>query len=261
MLGFISLVFTILVIYQTYLIRKYKHIYKDGMSFIAALTHDLKSPTFAQINMLDLILKGKFGQLNSEQYEMLSLTRNSAKYVSNLIGTILVDHRNRLTSEVLNKSYFDIVVLVNSVLKKHGCSVIGKNIKIIFNACDSLKIYADQLQIERVITNFISNAITYSFENSVISINLSCVNNFVNFTISNKSYFIPEKELKNIFNKYSKTVNSKYNPASTGLGLYTAKKIITLHRGKIYAKSSKDGVCTFGFILENKNPSGNLVLR
>lgn len=261
MLGVISVVFIVLVIYQTCLIIKYRHIYKNEISHIATLTHDLKSPTFAQINMLDLILKGKFGQLNSEQYEMLSLTRNSAKYVSCLIGTILSDYKNKSMPVDLNKSYFDFVILINSVLKRYECTIKDKELKIVFNHNECLKIYADELQIERVISNLISNATIYSFKRSVITINLSSNKNFVNFSISNKSYFISQKELKNIFNKYSKTENSKHNKASTGLGLYTSKQLISLHGGQIYAKSSKDGTCTFGFRLKNKIPLVDLATK
>ena len=115
--------------------------------------------------------------------------------------------------------------------------------------------FADKLQIERAIENLIFNALTYAPDKTIISISLSCINNCVSFSVSNKCHFIPDKELKNIFNKYSKTVNSKLNRSSTGLGLYTAKQIILLHGGKIYAKCSKDGTCTFCFKLKNKIPA------
>lgn len=258
MLIVISLLFVLMMGYQLYLIKKYKNLNKDEMSYVATLTHDLKSPARAQINMLNLLMKGKFGELNPKQYEMLKLTCSSAKYMSNLVGTVLSGYRYGLNSVALNKSDIDLVSLVNSVIEQNVLLISEKELNLIFNHCEKCIISGDRLQIERVIENLLSNALTYCFANTDIFISLSCNNGFVDFSISNKSYYIEPKELKNIFNKFSKTSNSRLNNGSTGLGLFTAKRIITLHGGQIYANSTPDGICTFGFRLVCENEKAEL---
>lgn len=244
--------------YQFYLIKKYKNLNKDEMSYVATLTHDLKSPARAQINMLNLLMKGKFGELNPKQYEMLKLTCSSAKYMSNLVGTVLSGYKYGLNNSALYKSDFDLVYLVNSVIEQNRLLICEKGLNVKFNNDCECIIRGDRLQIERVIENFLSNALTYSFENTEIYVNLFCNDGIADFSISNKSYYIPSKELKNIFNKFSNTVNSRLNNASTGLGLFTAKRIITLHGGQIYADSTADGICTFGFRLAFENKKSEL---
>lgn len=258
----VSLLFILMMGYQMYLIKKYKTLNKDEMSYVASLTHDLKSPARAQINMLNLLLKGQFGQLNPKQYEMLKLTCSSAKYMSNLVGTVLSGYRYGINSVVLNKTEFDLISLINFVIRQNELIISEKGLNIIFNH-DSFKqiIFADKLQIQRVIENLFSNAVTYGFENTEISIDLNTKETEVNFSISNKSYYIEPKELKNIFNKFSKTVNSGLNSSSTGLGLFTAKRIITMHGGKIYAQSTPDGICTFGFRLESISKKTELLKK
>ena len=58
-------------------------------TFVATLTHDLKTPTIAQIKILDLLLQDTFGPLNDEQKEMIEQIKNSCKYMYDLIFTIL----------------------------------------------------------------------------------------------------------------------------------------------------------------------------
>ena len=248
LLWVIFLVIILIMAYQMYLIMRYKNLNKSDMSYIATLTHDLKSPTRAQINMINLLLNGQFGELNPKQYEMLKLTCSSAKYMSNLVGSILSDYRLKFSTLPINKTDFDFILLVNSIVKQNESLLDEKELNVLFRYPDKkCIIYADKLQIERVVTNLLSNAITYSFDNNSILINLYADDNSINFSISNKSGYINNDEIKNIFNKFSSTKNSSLNKMSTGLGLYTVKQIIKLHRGEVFADSSPEGICTFGF--------------
>lgn len=260
MILILSLLIILMMGYQMYLIKKYKNLNKDEMSYVATLTHDLKSPATAQINMLNLLLNGHFGALNPKQYEMLKMTCSSAKYMSNLVGSVLTFYKYSSNSIVLSKSNFDLVSLINSVIKQNELLISDKNMKVRFNCINPIcMVNGDKLQIERVLINLFTNAVTYGFENTDIIINLKYIDGIVNFSISNKSHFIPQKELKNIFNMFSKTVNSRRNNVSTGLGLYASKQIIAKHGWEIYANSTPDGTCTFGFRLSEENNDAKLL--
>lgn len=238
------------LVIQRITISKYKELSICEKSFIASLTHDLKSPTRAQINMLNLLMKGKFGKLNPEQYEMVKLTCSSSKYMSNLVGTVLAGYKYDENSFLLNKKYFDIIKLINKLLIENKFLITEKGLDITFSPkLKECTIYADELQIERVILNLLSNAITYGFKNTNICIKITQNSKLTEFTISNKSKPISNKELKNIFNKFTQTQNSNLNNCTTGIGLYTAKKIIERHKGTIYAKCTQEGIFTFGFKL------------
>ena len=97
--------------------------------------------------------------------------------------------------------------------------------------------------------NLLGNAITYGFEKSDIIVNISQKENNIIFNVINKGYHISDAKLNEIFEKYKTNENAKFNKASTGLGLYLSKKIITAHRGKIYAQSTENNICTFGFCI------------
>ena len=222
-------------------------------SFIATLTHDMKTPTNAQLKMLDLILNGKFGHLTEEQHDMLNLTKCSCKYMADLIATIVDTYKCDCGSLKLKAETFDIIYLIDRLIKGIKNLADERSQIIAFNSnMESCFVYADRLQIKRVILNLLSNAINYGFERTSVIINFTCTQGKIDFSVTNQSFPIPENQLKNIFNKFSTTANSQYNKASTSLGLYLSKQIIDMHKGKIYALSNEQGICTFGFKMDTK---------
>lgn len=228
-------------------IDKEKELESRKNTFVSTLIHDLKTPIIAQIKALDLILDRKLGTINEKQDYFLLQIKDSCNYMSNLIFNILDtylydDGQANIYQE--NFSLIDLVeltVLNLSNLYKEK----GQTIKI--NTINDTTIYADRFQIQRVITNLLSNAINYGFKNSLIEINISEQDNFLCLTITNHSPYIPEEKLLYIFDKYNSVTNSKNLTCSSGLGLYLSKQIIDAHNGKIYASSNIDETCTFGF--------------
>lgn len=220
---------------------------KQKQSFLATLVHDLKTPTNAQINTLKLLKSGTFGQLTTEQYHMIELTHDSCRYMSDLISTIMETYNCDYGNVHLQKSEFDISELIIELCESVKTLAMYNHQQIKFTMNQSCTIYADKLQIKRVLQNLLSNAITYGFKNTTIEIILKTNKNSIEISVKNISKQIPQNELATIFDKFKKTNFSNFNKASTGLGLYLSKQIVNLHNGKIYAESLDDGTCIFGF--------------
>ena len=230
-----------------------KEIESNKESFIATLTHDLKTPTYAQLNILKMLLKEDFGNLTPYQKELLELTQNSCKYSLDLISTVLDTYCYDNGRIKLNPQEFDINKLIFTLCKALKTLTQEKSQKIVFEPkSKEYIIFADELQIKRVITNMLSNAITYGDKNSTIRIKIEENNNEFKLSVINKSIPIPQKELSTMFNRFKETKLTCFNKASTGLGLYLSKQIIDLHKGKIFVKSYNDGTCIFGFKLPRK---------
>ena len=216
--------------------------------------HDLKTPTNAQINSLNLLKNETFGKLNSEQQEIISLTQESCKYMSNLIGTIMETYRNNLGNFSLHKSEFDIIDLIKMICDEMNVLALRKGQTLEFKyVSDAVNINADKLQIKRVIQNLLSNAITYGFNNTEIEIIAENTKDSFTLCVKNQSEEIPQGELATIFNKFQKTRYAAINGSGTGLGLYLAKQIIECHNGEIFAESTRNGICSFGFTIPIKS--------
>lgn len=234
-----------------------KEIESNKESFIATLTHDLKTPTYAQLNTLKMLLKEDFGSLTPYQKELLELAQNSCKYSLDLISTVLDTYCYDNGKIKLNKQDFNITKLIFTLCRSLESLAHERAQKIIFEPKEEYIIFADELQIKRVITNMLSNAITYGNKNSTIKIKIKKDNTNFKLSVINKSIPIPQKDLSTMFNRFKETKLSCFNKASTGLGLYLSKQIIDMHNGKIFVKSYNDGTCIFGFKLQQSTIQNN----
>lgn len=248
---------SIVVIFR--IIDDVKELEERKNTFIATLTHDLKTPTIAQIQALDLLLKETFGKLGEEQKEMVCQIKSSCKYMYDLIFTILDTYLydNGLTK--ITPVRFDILEVLNETTRGLTNLLAERGQKIVVNTqLASSEIIADRVQIKRVMINLLANAITHGFKNSDIGIFITENENNIKVEVHNKSEYINKEQMKEIFEKYKHVKNSKSIKTSTGLGLYLSKQIIDAHNGKVYAHSDENKNCVFGFeipkevMVENK---------
>ena len=141
-------------------------------SFLAAVVHDLKTPTYSQLSALKMLKNGSLGTLNKKQEEIMELMSGSCKYMSNLIETILNTHNN-FGCIKLKKTEFDIKGLLEEVCEETKSLLTEKGQNIIFHyQNDCSRVCADKFQIRRVLMNLLSNAIAYGFCGSTIEISL-----------------------------------------------------------------------------------------
>jgi two-component system NarL family sensor kinase len=212
------------------------------------MTHDLKTPTIAQIRALELLAKNTFGELNKQQLEIVNQIMNSCKYMYDLIFSILDTYLYDNGQTKINYEKFDIAELVSLTINEilYLSKEKEQNI-LISNQCTSNEIVADKFQIKRVIINLLSNAITYGDRQSDILLKLGNSGKDLILSVENKGAYIPEDKISEMFLKYKSKENAKFRKTGTGLGLYLAKQIINAHNGHIYASSTKDCICTVGF--------------
>ncbi len=242
---------SIVVIFR--IIDDVKELEERKNTFIATLTHDLKTPTIAQIRALDLLLGESFGELVEEQKEMLEQIKSSCKYMYDLIFTILDTYLydNGLTK--INAESFDILALLNETTRGMSNLLRERNQKLIINTnLSSNMIVADRVQIKRVIINLLANAVTHGFKNSDIEVFITDNDENLKVEVKNKSEYINKEQMKEIFEKYKHSQNAKSIKTSTGLGLYLSKQIIDAHNGQVYAHSDEDKNCSFGFEIPKK---------
>ena len=226
-----------------------QNIEKTKNDFIETLTHDLRTPTITQIKALDMLLENYFGELSEGQTEIINQIRSSCKYMNDLIFTILDTYVIEKGNVKLNLSNLNISNLVREITQELKWLAHEKN-KSMFVDIDNTSnfICADRLQLKRVIFNLVSNAIKYGENDSVIDIVVKEIDDkYIDFQVRNKSEFLTENDLANIFDKYKSKSNSKISKISTGLGLYISKQIVEKHKGEIYAKCTDKDTYIFGF--------------
>ena len=218
-------------------------------TYVATLTHDLKTPTIAQIKALDLLLNENMGPLNNEQKELLLLTKDSCNFMYEMLSTLLSTYKYENGDYVLNYEKCNIISIVEEVVNELDSIIKDKNVIIHINKKgDNFDTECDRMQIKRVITNIMGNAISYAYNDTEIIVNINQDENSISFDAKNKSAYINPETMENLFKKYVSHA-AKFNKVGVGLGLYLSKQIIDAHNGNIYAKSFEDNHNIFGFVL------------
>ncbi len=226
-----------------------KRIQEQRETYIATLSHDLKTPAIAQVRALELLLSGQMGEFNEPQKEMLNLTLDSCHYMYDMVYTLLSTCKFESGAVKLNYSKVNMFDLLHESINE--ISNLARensiNIECILND-KNYWVNADKIELKRVVINLLSNAINYAFSGTIVRVELkSDMNNF-EFRVVNSSPYIEPEVMLGLFRKYV-SHSQKYNKVGIGLGLYLSKKIIEAHGGEIIAKSLKTQSNTFGFII------------
>lgn len=207
--------------------------------FVATLTHDLKVPIVAEANIVEFLLEGKFGDITEKQKVALQNMQVSNKELIDLVQILLEtykikEHGIKLLKEtiVLDPFIEGIVAEMQPIANKSG-------ITINFNPERALTVNADPIQLNRVIKNLISNAISHSNTKECIDVKTGEQKGFITISVIDYGQGISQEEIKMIFNKYYSAAK-KFRKIGTGLGLYLSQQIALSHGGEITVDSEEN---------------------
>lgn len=226
-----------------------KEIEKQKETFIATLTHDLKTPIRAETRSLELLLKGSFGQLSESQYEIVNETLSSNKFMAGMIDTLLAGYKYDNGKVDLHKDILNIneIITACSTELKYLIAEKKQTVELDFQENEQLT-YADPIEIKRLVMNLFSNAITYTQEYGTIKISTSLCDNKVRVDFKDNGRGISKEQMPYLFDKYT-SYSKKFRQVGTGLGLYVAKQIVEAHNGSIEVASEEGHGAQFTFTI------------
>lgn len=206
-------------------------------TFIDIISHDLKNPMRANIQILELILKNKFGYINKDLQTVLEELLNSFKFMKYMADNLVIKYQNEFDIHELNKKRYSIIKLIKDKCNKIMNVLDRKKqtIELIVNS-KIPDVYIDKEEMEKVIKNLIINASNESRENSkiIIKIEADCENVFV--SMHDYGYSSNDAILDNLFDEYISCSN-KFRKIGFSLELYNCRKVIEAHGGSIKAEN------------------------
>ena len=128
-----------------------------------------------------------------------------------------------------------------------------RNIEFEHDIHDELLIEADEGSFIQVLVNLLSNALKFSPDYGVITLNAEKAeyehHHGIIISLQDEGIGIPENELALVFDKFAQSSKTKTGAGGTGLGLSITKEIITAHQGKIWAENNPTGGAVFKIFL------------
>ena len=218
--------------------------------FIATLTHDMRTPLLAAIQTLRFFLEGAIGTLDEKQKVLLSTMLQSNEDLLGLVNALLEVYRFESGKLTLCKTAFPVKDLVEQCYSELKPLALKKdlNFLVTFELSDDLHIFADRVEIKRVITNLCGNALNYTNKGGEVKVLAKAQNGDFIFSVSDNGNGIPQADIPNLFKRFSQGTARKRS-TGTGLGLYLSRQIIDAHGGKIWVDSKVDKGSEFSFLL------------
>jgi two-component system phosphate regulon sensor histidine kinase PhoR len=219
--------------------------------FIGNIAHELKTPVFSIQGYILTLLDGG---LEDKKVNRAFLERAS-KATERM--THILDDLDQLTRMEVNEvpldiTIFDIKELVQDVFDELEIKAKKKKINLRFSKdFDLIKVKADRNKIGQVITNIVSNSISYGNEKGETVVRFYILDNIITIEISDNGPGIDQEHLPRLFERFYRVEKSRNrNEGGSGLGLAIAKIIVEAHGQTISVRSTPGVGSTFTFSLD-----------
>ncbi len=229
----------------------YKEIDKMKSDFMAAVSHEFRTP-LTSINMgVDILRQKLLGPLTSEQEEILAGSKQDCERLTKLVRELLQLSRLEGGKTEIKSEPFDVAAAIESTLQPLKLPFQEKGVELAVVSQGGLPpLTGDEQQFSWVVSNLVSNALRYTEPGGRVEIRASRENGVILVQVADTGRGIPEDQLGTIFDKFVQVKASQIaTPGSVGLGLAIAKEIVELHGGSIWAESELDRGSTFSFRL------------
>lgn len=216
-------------------------------SFVANVSHELKTPMTTIGGFIDGILDGTIAPEQEKKY--LGIVSDEVKRLSRLVTGMLNMSKLEAGEMNINATEFDISKSIFKTLLNFEKKINSKSIDIRgLDTMQSIKITADEDMLMQVIYNLVDNAIKFTPQNGYISVKTFSDGEKVYVSIRNSGEGISYEEINKVFERFYKIDKSRsYDVKGAGLGLYIVKSIINLHNGEIKAESIPNEYTDFSF--------------
>ncbi|MBS1776127.1 MAG: HAMP domain-containing protein [Bacteroidetes bacterium] len=217
-------------------VTTYKELDLAKTNFIGTVSHEFKTP-IASIKMsLQLLENEQIGTMNAEQKELVNSIKEDTNRLLKFTGELLNMTQVESGSIHLELQPSDTAEIINYALNTVKQTAEQKQIRVVLKIAENLpKAMADKEKTAWVITNLLTNAIRYSHENSIITIQAIESNEKVRISVIDSGQGIAPEYLDKIFDRYFRVPGIKKE--GTGLGLSISKEFIEAQGGSITVES------------------------
>lgn len=217
-------------------------------NFIGTVSHEFKTPISSIKMSLQLLENERIGHLNEEQTQLVESIKDDSNRLLKITGELLNLSQVESGNIQLSIKPSDPMKMLKYAIEATKNQAERKKIKVEITAPNHLpKVQADSEKTTWVLINLLSNAIRYSYENSVISLKITQENNKIVFEVKDTGIGISEKYKNKVFDRYFRVPGTQKE--GTGLGLAISKEFIEAQGGNINIESELGLGSAFSFSL------------
>ena len=241
-------------------LRIQEHIHAEEMSdaklrFFMNISHEIRTPMTLIVTPLLSLIKNEDDPHRKGVYETI---KRNAERILNLINQMMDLRKIDKGQMQMRMKETDLVPFVKEIFELFQSQAKAKRLSFSFeHDTDSLPIWIDRRNFDKVIMNILSNAFKFTPSGGEIGIRITHDDKNATIAISDNGEKIPEDKLDKIFERFyqtASTVNDRN--VGTGIGLDLTRSLVELHHGTISAHNLQEG-CEFVVSI----PLGNAHLK
>ncbi|MDZ8091527.1 MAG: hybrid sensor histidine kinase/response regulator [Nostoc sp. DedQUE05] len=207
--------------------------------FVTRLTHDLRTPLIAADQFLKLLQRGVFGNTLSAMRESLEQMAQSNQTLLSMVDTLLEVYQYEAGGKTLDFFVVDLWELCQQVVQELMplADVKHLTLKAVLTKgteASLVRVKGDRLELRRLLTNLVGNAIRFSDAGSV-EVRLNSTVQGVTIEIEDTGIGMNPEEQLLLFDRFRQ---GKHQRRGNGLGLYLSRQIVEAHQGNISVSST-----------------------
>jgi len=222
-------------------------------SFMSTMSHEIRTPLNEVIGISNLLLQTN---PNPDQLDLIKTLRFSANHLMSLVNDVLDYSKMESGKITFEQVQFNLNDFLKEIERSYTFRAIEKNINFTIYKSPGVpeEITGDQIRLNQVLSNLLSNAFKFT-NNGSISIRVSELQRKGNrttleFRVTDTGIGIPQDKQQYLFESFTQASSDTTRRfGGTGLGLSICKKLIELQGGKISLESEPDKGSTFIFSL------------
>lgn len=219
-----------------------------GRSFIANVSHELKTPMTIIGGFIDGILDGTIPPEKYSHY--LGIVSQEVKRLSRMVVSMLNISRIEAGEMHLRPQTVDLHEIVCRTVLGFEPSIEEKRIKIQGLDAEKMLVEADPDLAHQIVYNLIENAVKFTPEEGTISLSYENDGRMLRVAVRNTGDGIPKEEIPRLFDRFYKSDRSRSgDKKGVGLGLHIVKSLVHLHGGSVNVKSVVGEYAEFSFTL------------
>ena len=246
-------------------ISREKSFEEERDEFISVISHELRTPvavTEANIsNAQFMISKGQPAETVSGS---LAIAHSQVVYLAGMLNDLATLSRAESGDLAQNPNTVHPVEIIEEVFRSFSKPAKEKGLKLTKKVKDSTPttITSNGLYIQEILQNFMSNALKYSKDGTII-ISVEGTNNGIKFSVKDSGIGIAKSDIKKVFNKFFRSEDYRTRETSgNGLGLYITKKLARIINAEFDVESTLNKGSTFSILVPDlkKIPPKKLIL-
>ena len=228
--------------------------------FISDVSHELKTP----IALIQGYAEGLIENVNTDDESRkfyAEVILDESNKMDTLVKQLLELMKLEYGKREFNNANFNIVELINEVIRKCNVMINEKQINIELDSSKQVMVWGDEFYIEQVVTNYFTNAIKHCIDvkgekKITITIKEKDENGKIRVSVFNTGNNIAEEHLDKIWGRFYKEDSSRNRTdGGTGIGLALVKAIMNNYKND-YGVTNKENGVEFYFELDTSKIEG-----